>query len=77
MEHKQPNEPNYVEAPNGYKMVRIGVHGRKPTLCNMAWDDMSSQQKKDYKYRLKTREKRLAYQREYYEKKKALKTASA
>ena len=77
MEGKQPIDPEYVVAPNGYKMVRIGIYGRKPTLCNMAWEDMSVQQKKDYKYRLKTREKRLAYQREYYQKQKALKNASA
>ena len=70
-------KPDYVEAPNGYRQVRIGVFGRKPTLCNIAWDDMSAQQKKDYKYRLKTKEKRLAYQRQYYQKKKSLKKTLA
>lgn len=64
---------NTDEAPNGYRLVRIGVKGRKPTLKDIPLEEMSVQQRKDYKYRLKTREKRLEYQREYYKKKKALK----
>lgn len=60
-----------IEAPNGYKMVRIGVRGRRPTLYKKSLEEMTPQQRKDFKYREKTREKRLAYQREYYKKKKA------
>ena len=66
---------NTYEAPNGYRLVRIGVKGRKPTLKDIPLEEMSVQQRKDYKYRLKTREKRLQYQREYYKKKKELKLA--
>ena len=59
-----------LEAPNGYRLVRIGVKGRRPTLYKTPLDEMTPRQRKDYKYRLKTREKRLEYQREYYKKKK-------
>ncbi len=61
-----------IEAPNGYRIVRIGVKGRKPTLNKIPLDKMTPQQRKDFKYREKTKEKRLAYQREYYRKKKAI-----
>ncbi len=61
---------NALEAPNGYRLVRIGVKGRRPTLYKTPLDEMTPRQRKDYKYRLKTREKRLEYQREYYKKKK-------
>ena len=59
-----------IDAPNGYRIVRIGVKRRKPKLNKIPLDKMSPQQRKDFKYREKTREKRLAYQREYYRKKK-------
>ena len=62
---------NDIDAPNGYRIVRIGVKGRKPKLNKIPLDKMTPQQRKDFKYREKTREKRLAYQREYYRKKKA------
>ena len=61
---------NALEAPNGYRLVRIGVRGRKPTLYKTPIDEMTPRQRKDYKYRLKTKEKRLEYQREYYRRKK-------
>ena len=62
---------NSIDAPNGYRIVRIGVKGRKPTLNKIPLDKMTPQQRKDFKYREKTKEKRLAYQREYYRRKKA------
>lgn len=65
---------NALEAPNGYRLVRIGVKGRRPTLYKTPIDEMTPRQRKDYKYRLKTREKRLEYQRQYYRKKQAEKT---
>jgi len=64
-----------IEAPNGYRLVRIGVKGRKPTLYKTPVEDMTPRQRKDYNYRLKTREKRLVYQRDYYRRKKAEKEA--
>ena len=57
--------------PEGYRLVRIGVRGRRPTLHTVPLDKMTPQQRKDFKYRQKTVEKRLAYQREYYRRKKA------
>ena len=60
-----------IDAPNGYRIVRIGVKGRKQKLNKVPLDTMTPQQRKDFMYREKTREKRLAYQREYYKKKKA------
>ena len=65
---------NAFEAPNGYRLVRIGVKGRRPTLYKTPIDEMTPRQRKDYKYRLKTREKRLEYERQYYRKKQAEKT---
>ena len=62
---------NALEAPNGVRIVRIGVQGRKPTLYKTPIDEMTPRQRKDFKYRMKTREKRLNYQREYYQRKKA------
>jgi len=62
-------------APNGYKLVRLGVRGRLPVMEYMSLDDMTPQQRKDFKYRQKTKEKRLKYQREYYQRKKAEKTS--
>lgn len=59
-----------IEVPEGYRLVRIGVRGRKPILDKIPLHEMTPQQRKDYKYRLKTREKRLEYQREYYKKNK-------
>ena len=64
------NLPTETEAPNGYKIVRIGVKGRKPVIGKIAKDELSVKQRKDYNYRQKHREKILAYQREYYKKKK-------
>lgn len=66
------NLPTETEAPNGYKIVRIGVKGRKPVIGKTAKDELSVRQRKDYNYRQKNREKILAYQREYYKKKKKL-----
>ena len=62
-------------APNGYKLVRLGVRGRLPVMEYMRLEDMTPHQRKDFKYRQKTKEKRLKYQREYYKRKKAEKTS--
>ena len=62
---------NALEAPNGVRIVRIGVKGRKPILYKTPIDEMTPRQRKDFKYRMKTREKGLNYQREYYQRKKA------
>ena len=67
------NLPSQIEAPNGYKIVRIGVKGRKPKIGKTAKEALSVSQRKDYNYREKNREKILAYQREYYKRKKAKK----
>ena len=65
--------PSQKEAPNGYKIVRIGVKGRKPKIGKTAKETLTVNQRKDYNYREKNREKILAYQREYYKKKQATK----
>jgi|TARA_B110000977_G_C11026075_1_gene473204 hypothetical protein len=65
--------PSQTEAPYGYKIVRIGVKGRKPKIGKTAKETLSVNQRKDFNYREKNREKILAYQREYYQKRKAKK----
>ena len=50
--------------------MRIGVKGRKPVIGKTAKDELSVRQRKDFNYRQKNKEKILAYQREYYKKKK-------
>ena len=67
------NLPSQIEPPNGYKIVRIGVKGRKPKIGKTEKEALSVNQRKDYNYREKNREKILAYQREYYKRKKARK----
>jgi len=71
------NLPSQSEAPNGYKIVRVGVKGRKPTIGKVATGELTVNQRKDFKYREKNREKILAYQREYYKERKAKKLGDA
>ena len=56
------------ETPEGYRLVRVGVRGRVPTLHTRAFDDLTTRQKYDLRYREKHRAKLLAYHREYYRK---------
>jgi len=58
------------ETPEGYRLVRVGVRGRVPTLHKRTSDDLTTRQKYDLRYREKHRAKRLAYHREYYKKKR-------
>ena len=46
---------------------------RKPKIGKTAKETLTVNQRKDYNYREKNREKILAYQREYYKKKQAKK----
>ena len=59
------------EAPEGYRLVRVGVRGRVPILHTRASDDLTIRQKYDLRYREKHRAKLLAYHREYYKKKRS------
>jgi hypothetical protein len=56
------------ETPEGYRLVRVGVRGRVPTLHKRTSDDPTTRQKYDLRYREKHRAKLLAYHREYYRK---------
>jgi hypothetical protein len=56
------------ETPEGYRLVRVGVRGRVPTLHKRTSDDLTTRQKYDLRYREKHRAKLLAYHREYYRK---------
>ena len=58
------------ETPEGYRLVRVGVRGRVPTLHKRTSDDLTTRQKYDLRYREKHRAKLLAYHREYYRKKR-------
>ena len=60
------------ETPEGYRLVRVGVRGRVPTLHKRTSDDLTTRQKYDLRYREKHRAKLLAYHREYYRKKRKL-----
>jgi predicted house-cleaning noncanonical NTP pyrophosphatase (MazG superfamily) len=62
--------PTAEEAPNGYRIVRIGVRGRKPKIGKTPKEELTPNQLKDYNYRQKHKEKLREYQREYYNKKK-------
>ena len=57
-----------TETPVGYRLVRVGVRGRVPTLHTRAPEDLTTRQKYDLRYREKHRAKLLAYHREYYRK---------
>ena len=59
------------ETPEGYRLVRVGVRGRVPTLHKRTSDDLTTRQKYDLRYREKHRAKLLAYHREYYKKKRS------
>ena len=59
------------ETPEGYRLVRVGVRGRVPTLHKRTSDDLTTRQKYDLRYREKHRAKLLAYHREYYRKKRS------
>ena len=59
------------EAPEGYRLVRVGVRGRVPTLHTRVPDDLTTRQKYDLRYREKHRAKLLAYHSEYYRKKRS------
>ena len=61
-----------TETPIGYRLVRVGVRGRVPTLHARAPEDLTTRQKYDLRYREKHRAKLLAYHREYYRKKRKL-----
>ena len=60
-----------TETPVGYRLVRVGVRGRVPTLHARAPEDLTTRQKYDLRYREKHRAKLLAYHREYYRKENA------
>ena len=49
-----------TETPVGYRLVRVGVRGRVPTLHTRAPDDLTTRQKYDLRYREKHRAKLLA-----------------
>ena len=59
------------ETPEGYRLVRVGVRGRVPTLHKRTSDDLTTRQKYDLRYREKHRAKLLAYHREYYKKERS------
>ena len=59
------------ETPEGYRLVRVGVRGRVPTLHKRTPDDLTTRQKYDLRYREKHRAKLLSYHREYYKKKRS------
>ena len=59
------------ETPEGYRLVCVGVRGRVPILHKRAFDDLTTRQKYDLRYREKHRAKLLAYHREYYKKKRS------
>ena len=61
-----------TETPEGYRLVRVGVRGRVPTLHMRAPEDLTTRQKHDLRYREKHRAKLLAYHREYYKNKRKL-----
>ena len=48
------------ETPEGYRLVRVGVRGRVPTLHKRTSDDLTTRQKYDLRYREKYRAKLLA-----------------
>ena len=58
------------ETLEGYRLVRVGVRGRVPTLHKRTPDDLTTRQKYDLRYKEKHRAKLLAYHREYYKKKR-------
>ena len=60
-----------VDAPKGIKITRIGQRGRPPKLSKVAWEDLTPNQRYQVKWREKTKERRLAWQRSYYQKQKA------
>jgi len=49
-----------TETPIGYRLVRVGVRGRVPTLHSRAPEDLTTRQKYDLRYREKHRAKLLA-----------------
>lgn len=60
-----------IDAPLGVKITRIGQRGRPPKLSKVAWEDLTSKQRYQVKWREKTKDRRLAWQRSYYQKQKA------
>ena len=48
------------ETPEGYRLVRVGVRGRVPTLHTRVPDDLTTRQKYDMRYREKHRAKLIA-----------------
>ena len=58
-----------MEAPEGYRLVRIGVKGRIPRLENLPESELTPQQKRKLKYRTENKEKVKEYNRLYYAKK--------
>ena len=60
-----------TETPIGYRLVRVGVRGRVPTLHTRAPEDLTTRQKYELRYREKHRAKLLAYHRVLQEKEEA------
>ena len=58
------------ETPEGYRLVRVCVRGRVPTLHTRVPDDLTTRQKYELRYREKHPAKLHAYHREYYRKKR-------
>ena len=59
-----------MEIPEGYRLVRIGKVGRKPTLQNKAESELTSQQLRMLKWRQAHVKERKEYNKMYYERKK-------
>jgi hypothetical protein len=57
-----------MEAPVGYRLVRIGQRGRLPTIPSVPEEELSDRQKKNFKYRMNNIEKRKEYAKQYYAK---------
>lgn len=57
-----------MEAPEGYRLVRIGQRGRVPRLPNVPEEQLTANQRKHLRYRLENSEKRKEYAKAYYAK---------
>lgn len=57
-----------MEAPEGYRLVRVGKRGRIPYIENMSDEQLTKQQKRKLEYRKKNAEKLKEYARNYYAK---------
>ena len=57
-----------MEAPDGYRLVRIGKRGRIPYIENIPDEQLTTKQKRKLEYRKKNADKLKEYARNYYAK---------